>query len=178
MPWQGSAGKVRLKVTLMNCCRETSTLICKRRAGVSAWAQAWLAEKQLGPSTARTFCTTYGVSCSLNSDANRISAVITPITVTASRQIIHVQCSSSLVRTALRCSSALLARSLVLSTVSTQHHTRPNLCSGFAPIAPEAVCCSRCDSARAYALKRPSLFHLIITLVAPIQSLRHLAAVY
>ena len=27
MPWQGSAGKVRLKLTLMNCCRETSTFI-------------------------------------------------------------------------------------------------------------------------------------------------------
>lgn len=38
VPWQGSAGKVRLKLTLMNCCRETSTFICARRAGVSAWA--------------------------------------------------------------------------------------------------------------------------------------------
>ena len=30
------------------------------------------------------------------------------------------------------------------------------------PIAPYVVCCSRCDSARAYALKRPSLFSLNI----------------
>ena len=58
MPWQGSAGKVRLKLTLMNCCRETSTFICARRAGVSAWASPGFVGRQPELSTPRTFCTT------------------------------------------------------------------------------------------------------------------------
>ena len=99
--------------------------------------------------------------------------MITPMTVTASHQVTHTLVQ----HTQPERSRGEAQHSHQITQIKHCRYTGPvkaalHLC---APMAPEAVCCSRCDSARAYALKRPSLFHLIIALPAPIQSLRRLA---
>ena len=99
--------------------------------------------------------------------------MITPMTVTASHQITHTSVQHT--KPERSCDEA--QRSRQITQIEHCKYTEPVKAALHlsAPMAPEAVCCSRCDSARAYALKRPSLFHLIIALPAPTQSLRRLA---
>jgi len=71
-----------LKLTLMNCCRETSTDICASTQVSGPRSKQTVCNESKGEPQ-RTCCTTYGVSCSRSSDVKRMMAVITPITVTA-----------------------------------------------------------------------------------------------